>query len=248
MGIVNLEGPAGEAPFSEVKGERVRLASDPKAVAALAALGVEVVGLANNHRADRGDDGEQRTRAILEAAGMHSPLAAPLELHGWHIAAVELPSRARAPSDLTERLVAGSAPSQDPLAVSFHVTGPPSYIPQPALREAVALAVAAGARVIVAHGTHVLGPVERRRGPRGEVVIAWGLGNLLFSCSCTTSREGAILRARVEGERVVVSVLALDAGLMGEPARLAADPGLAFDVLEAIGSPKLERRGEAALF
>lgn len=248
-GIVNLEGPVGVAPFAEVDAGTVRLASDGAAVAALAEHGVTAVTLANNHAGDRGAEGERLTRLQLKKAGiLATPEAAWIAgSRKIVVSAHDLPSRHRPPRGLGGAL-ARAAAGADWLVASFHVTGPPSYIPQPALRRAVDEAIRAGARVVVAHGTHALGPVERRPGASGDAVIAWGLGNLLFSCACTESLEGAIVRVELTHDHVAANVIPIDAGLMGSPARPAGDPRLALDLLEAIGSSPLQRMGDAARF
>ena len=107
------------------------------------------------------------------------------------------------------------------LIASFHVAGPPSYLPHPELRSAVKIAIAAGAKIVVAHGTHAIGPVERR----GNLVVAWGLGNLVFACDCTDEREGLLLEIVLrDGEIDSASVIPIEAGFQGEPARVSADP------------------------
>ena len=79
-------------------------------------------------------------------------------------------------------------------------------------------------------------------------MIAWGLGNLLFDCSCTSERDGALLTVRVRGEELEATVIPIDAGLGDEPTQLSHDPALIFDLLEAIGSSPLARKGERAGF
>jgi poly-gamma-glutamate synthesis protein (capsule biosynthesis protein) len=97
--------------------------------------------------------------------------------------------------------------------------------------------------VIAAHGTHELARVERR----GRAVIAWGLGNLAFACACTDEPSGALLDVTLgpdgAGEAAVIPI---DAGLGGTAARAAGDPALTFELLEALGSTKLRRRGDRA--
>jgi poly-gamma-glutamate capsule biosynthesis protein CapA/YwtB (metallophosphatase superfamily) len=131
------------------------------------------------------------------------------------------------------------------LIASFHVDGPPSYLPRPELQSAVKIAQEAGAKIVVAHGTHAIGPVERR----GDLVIAWGLGNLVFACDCTKEREGLLLEVVLRGGEIEsASIIPIEAGLKGEPARLSADPNGVFDLLEGIGSAKLMRKGARASF
>jgi poly-gamma-glutamate capsule biosynthesis protein CapA/YwtB (metallophosphatase superfamily) len=129
--------------------------------------------------------------------------------------------------------LAEAAHGADLLVATFHVTGPPSYLPRPELREAVEIALAAGARVVASHGTHTVAAVERR----GDAVIAWGLGNLSFDCNCTTEREGLILRVSAPRRgRVEAAIVPIDAGLSGRTATPASDPGLAFGLQEALGA------------
>jgi hypothetical protein len=135
--------------------------------------------------------------------------------------------------------------------VSLHVTGGPSYLPTPALTRAVDLAVASGADIVVAHGTHVVGPVERRVStrPGGEAVIAWGLGNLLFDCACTTHDEGVVLRVALSRAGVgVAEVLPVRAGLGVAPARIMADPTGILDLLDALGGTRLTRTADRGRF
>jgi poly-gamma-glutamate synthesis protein (capsule biosynthesis protein) len=128
----------------------------------------------------------------------------------------------------------------DVLVATFHVTGPALYLPRPELRRAVELALAAGARVVAAHGTHAVGPVERR----GGAVIAWGLGNVAFACDCTDEPDALLLRVRFEGENPAEAVLLpIDAGLNGGPARPSMDAAGVLQLLESIGSSPLRRDG-----
>jgi hypothetical protein len=147
------------------------------------------------------------------------------------------------PAALADELHAARAQG-DALVSTFHVTGPPSYLPRPELRFAVDVALDAGAVVIAAHGTHALGPVERR----GRAVIAWGLGNLLFACDCTDDIDGAILRVSIDGDAVRADIIPIDAGLQGAAARPAHDPQLIFDLFDALGSSPLLREKSFARF
>lgn len=51
-----------------------------------------------------------------------------------------------------------------------------------------------------------------------------------------------------EGGVYEAFVVPLRAGLHGEPTQLEPEPGGVFDLLEALGSPKLTRRGVRASF
>ena len=80
---------------------------------------------------------------------------------------------------------------------------------------------------------------------RGQTVIAWGLGNLAFACDCTRESEGIVLELElVSGE---ARVRPIHAGLLGAPAAPSPDPAGVYDLLTAIGSPCLDRRGATAV-
>lgn len=243
-GIVNLEGPIGPPPEPA---SALRLANSPPAVRALRASGVRVAGIANNHASDRGPEGIGHTAAalremgILPAGGPAGP--AVLTTKGRRVVVTAHDLSGGVPADLAADL-AGARAHGDVLIATFHVTGPPSYLPRPELRTAVDAALAAGALVVAAHGSHALGPVERR----GDAVIAWGLGNLLFACDCTDELDGAVLRVSIEGAAARARVIPIDAGLRGAAARPGHNPGLIFDLLDALGSSPLRREGSSASF
>jgi poly-gamma-glutamate synthesis protein (capsule biosynthesis protein) len=245
-GIVNLEGPVVER--AQLKAGKLRLWNAPKALPEISALNVKVGGIANNHAGDAGIKGPERSAAglrehgILPAGGPAGP--ALLQLNGITIAVTAHDLTNGVPANLAEELA--SARSQaDVLVATFHVTGPPSYLPRPELRLAVETAYSSGASVIAAHGTHAVGPVERRE----HAVIAWGLGNVAFACDCTQEQDAVLLRVRVAAGKVIkAEVVPIQAGLNKRPAALSQDAAAVFDLLEAVGSKKLERKGNQAEF
>jgi poly-gamma-glutamate capsule biosynthesis protein CapA/YwtB (metallophosphatase superfamily) len=244
-GIINLEGGIGSGAASS---SSARLVNDPSALPALAGAGVRVAGIANNHTRDLGATGPAETARQLARWGI-APAgdiagAALVSAGTLKVVVTAHDLSAGVPAGLAEEL-AEVRLRGDALVSTFHVAGPPSYIPKPDLRAAVDTALAAGARVVAAHGTHALGPVERR----GGAVVAWGLGNLAFACDCSREPEGAILRVTIPGDgEVEATIIPIDAGLAGTPPRLAADPALALDLLDAIGSSPLSRQGNRARF
>jgi poly-gamma-glutamate synthesis protein (capsule biosynthesis protein) len=243
-GIVNLEGPVGEG--AEASSE-ARLVNAPQALAPLRAAGVRAVGVANNHSLDLGPGGAAATALAVRAAGLESvgPDGAVLVVGGVRVVvtAHDL-GGGRVPADLAAQLAAAGARG-DALVATFHVTGPPSYLPRPELRAAVDAALAAGARVIAAHGTHAVAAVERR----GDAVIAWGLGNLVFTCDCSREREGLILKVSIpERGRVEAEVVPIDAGVGADAARPSAQAALMLQLLESLRSSPLEVRGARAAF
>ncbi|HKF23798.1 MAG TPA: CapA family protein [Candidatus Angelobacter sp.] len=254
-GIVNLEGPV--AGHRQLKAHGLRLWNAPSALKEISALNVKVAGIANNHSADAGPLGAQRTAQQLLAHGIFpagKPGGAVIEqVNGLVIAVAAYDLTHGVPVNLAQELatakrlaiVAGLVRPVNVLIVTFHVTGPPSYLPRPELKRAVEIAYQAGAQIIVAHGTHALGPVERRE----HAVIAWGLGNVAFACDCTKEQDALLLRVRVTGDKVVsAEVVPIQAGLNLQPARPSQDADGIFDLLEAIGSSKLHRKGSVAKF
>jgi poly-gamma-glutamate capsule biosynthesis protein CapA/YwtB (metallophosphatase superfamily) len=240
-GIVNLEGPI--APTATEGGE-VRLVHGEAALTDLAAAGVRVAGIANNHAHDAGTEGIARTFTQLQSHGIQPAGVARLQVDGLRVVVTAHDLQAGVPPDLLTQLQAAKRQG-DVLVATFHVTGPASYLPRPELREAVAISLHAGALVVAAHGTHALGPVERR----GAAIIAWGLGNLAFACECTEESEAMLLRVTLDATRVLrAEVVPIDAGLHGQPTRKARDPLGILDLLDGLGGTKLLRHDGLGTF
>lgn len=264
-GVVNLEGPVGRAPAGPAgpggsiggappeRGPdgRLRLRNDPAALPPLRAAGVVACGVANNHAGDLGPSGAAQTAAALRRAdlvpvgGAAGPALLRLGALRVAVTAHDLGAGAEplAPADLAalEAEWRRARARADALVVTLHTTGPPSYLPGPRLVLAAERALRAGAAVVAAHGSHSIGKVERR----GAALIAWGLGNLRFSCDCTDEPDGLVLRVDLGSGGVrSAAVLPIEAGLRGRPARAA--PGSSatgiLDLLEALGS-RLRRQG-----
>lgn len=238
LGVVNLEGPIDpRAPASgTLRGPgALRLLNGPATPPALAAAGVVAAGLANNHALDAGPEGQDLTIRSLQTAGVLAfggPAGvATLERAGLRVALAGFEVERAGP----DAIAAGLTRWRDAgevLVVSLHTSGAPLYLPEPPLRAAADAALAAGASVVVAHGSHSLAGAERR----GAAVVAWGLGNAAFACDCTDEVEGLALRVRLGAGGVEAAALVpIDAGLGGAPARGAADPDAVLDLLTAIG-------------
>jgi hypothetical protein len=169
----------------------------------------------------------------LQAAGGPAGPAF-LTLSGVRIAVTAHDLTRGVPAGLAADLTAARG-SADVLIATFHVTSEPLYLPRPELRRAVEIALAAGATVVAAHGSHEVAPVERR----GGAIIAWGLGNLVFGCDCTSEAEGLILEVALDRSGVTAAKLVpIRAGLHGEAA-LPSDPRPMKELLEALGSAPL---------
>ncbi len=239
LGVLNLEGPIGARPSDRVPsaaGEAPVLSNGEAVPGLLRALGVGVVGVANNHADDLGEAGRRRTIEALRGAGV-DPVggdvgAAIVERGGLRLgfSAHYLPPGA--PVSVSEEL-RGLRAQVDHLIVMFHVDAPPSYLPSAELRAGVEQAVGAGASVVAAHGSHALARVERR----GETVIAWGLGNLAFACRCTDEVDAGLLRIRLSpGGLTLAEWVPLAAGLDGQPVAAHPEGPLLFELLGSLRS------------
>lgn len=244
-GIVNLEGAISQRLPQK---DHLRLWNAPAALGELSALNVKVAGIDNNHAGDAGSSGAEqaiktlREHGILPAGGPAG--AAVLDVNGITVAVTAHDLTGGVPSTLESDLAAARQRSAV-LIATFHVTGPASFIPRPELRRAVDIAYNAGAKVIVAHGTHALGPVERRP----QAIIAWGLGNVAFACDCTEEEDAMLLHVVVGNEKVIsAEVLPLHAGLNNRAAGPSPEADAIFNLLEAIGSTPLQRKGATAFF
>ncbi len=252
IGIINLEGPVHE-PADTVYGKKVlRLYNAPRSLGYFESVNVKVATIANNHQDDAGAAGEELTERSLRDAEI-LPVGGSSASGIYHagpyrlvFASYVLPGKV--PQGLAEEL-ARLRGAGDMLIVSFHVTGKPGYLPDDYQREAVDMAVRAKASVVVCHGRHAVGPVERRDG----AIIAWGLGNLAFNCRCTDETDSIILSVTIEPARdgrlnAAACVIPVDAGMLGRASRPAADAAAVFDLLEALGSSRLTRQRGRACF
>ena len=198
--------------------------------------GIVAASIMNNHQYDGGGGTAER----LRAGGVEAFGHVRLDVRGQFVTLFA--------HDLGEPDVPGAVMRElagaDGLRVeSFHVTGPPSYLPTKALIAAVDAAVLGGADIVVAHGTHVVGPVERR----GQTVIAWGLGNLLFDCECTQVTEAMILKVSL-GAGHPAEVLPIQAGLGGAGALRSPDPLGVLGVVNALGGTGMVVEGGRGKF
>jgi poly-gamma-glutamate capsule biosynthesis protein CapA/YwtB (metallophosphatase superfamily) len=202
--LVNLEcvtSPLGEpAP-----GRRFHFRAHPKTPALLAAAGVDVVSLANNHARDFGDaafaDAVRRLGEARVQAADGSPQPVLLEA-GDHRLAVF------ACEDTASEALLGAIRETSRRAtviVLAHWGTEHSRQPDDSQRALAGPLVEAGARLIVGSGPHARQAVAWQR----NALVAWSLGNLIFDgpgpdgawsrgalLEVTLGRDVRILRAR----------------------------------------------------
>ncbi|MGF1467681.1 MAG: CapA family protein [Sandaracinaceae bacterium] len=236
LAVVNLETPVSPRYRRRDPAEDLPVFCAPPAfLDSLAASGVDAVTLANNHAYDQGLQGlEDTVRALRERSlagigvGRTAPEAARaqvVEVGGarvavaaWTEAVNHVPSRrgatplrvARLPDRTLEPALRDARQRADLVVAVVHwVHGEGELRPQPRQRALVQRAVDAGADLVIGHGTHVPGRVERVPAADGRRAwVLYSLGNLRVSMESprgTLTSRGAGVRdalvARVRTRR-----------------------------------------------
>lgn len=244
VGFVNLEGPIAT---QQPRGDGLRLFNHPAVIEKLRQSRIRAASVANNHALDAGQAGhlatiEQLRRGQVTPVGGRAGVAM-LKAFGQNIAWVAhgLPGEVTAAFG---QAIAHARGSADFVVGSLHVTGPPSYLPAARTKRQVADALAAGADVVVVHGQHAVGRVERQ----GKQVVAWGLGNVAFACDCTQEPEGIALLVDADATGVrEVQVVPLAAGLSGHKVARSRDKKGVLQLLEGLNTRLGERTPRGAL-
>jgi poly-gamma-glutamate capsule biosynthesis protein CapA/YwtB (metallophosphatase superfamily) len=224
--MVNLESPLTDRAF--VGGDGVDLRAPPAAAAALAAAGVDLVSIANNHAGDAGPatvlDTVSSARAVgLATVGGGADLASARAAHMFDldgtvvgVLAYDATGVGPAAGDGSpgvahwnradaEADVASLRSQVDLVVVSVH--GGTEYIPFPDLVMAGIAAdlVSWNVDVVWGHGAHVVHPVGLLD-PEGDgrpTLVATGLGNLLFDQSYPGTDTGIVVEAIASPDGVV---------------------------------------------
>ncbi len=197
--FANLEGPLADEGRSEKcarskPGRCYAFRVPTRYAQRLAAAGIDVVSLANNHANDFGDAGRASTRAALDAAGIRYSGApgeiARLEVRGHRIALLAFATSAGM-NDLRDveeaaRAVSEAKGSADVVVVSMHggaegadrehvPAGREEFLGEDRgdLRAFAHAVVDAGADLVVGHGPHVVRGMEIYR----SRLVAYSLGN-----------------------------------------------------------------------
>lgn len=215
IAFANLESPLSEE-ITVTSGSPPTLGAPADVASALSRAGIDVVSIANNHAWDQGARGAALTLAALRDAGVvaigagptDEDAIAPIVVTRGHmrVAFVAVTVRVNAGPGHEEpramistwndaRVAAALAHARalaDLVVVSIHWSHDFWDGPREEERERARFLVAHGADVVIAHGPHVLHPVERLPSPRGEAVCAYSLGNLV-------SNQGFAYRLGHEG-------------------------------------------------
>ena len=242
IGFINLEGPVGIGPSTKRVDGKWVLRNTHSLPMALKDWKIGAVSTANNHRLDAGEEGVAQTLAQLERSAIMvaTPTrTARLEIGNKRISmmAADL-SLLPVTEAFVERLESERALS-DILIVSYH-TGEDTNLPSPHLETGISEAVNANTDIVVAHGSHRLGPVRRM----GKSIVASGLGNLLFDCDCTHQSEAMVLQITIDANgEISPMILPITAGLKGGNAQPATEDGGILNFIEALGDTPITRIG-----
>lgn len=209
LGFVNLETPLVQDVNDPLSAATPILGAAPAAAAGLKAVGVHVLGCANNHAYDQDSVGLQRTLQGLEAEGLVAVGAGPDESaafahrivirDGLRVAFLSVTytlnrgpgeqpplatvARFRDPEPVTNAIRAARADVDagraDIVVLGVHWSGDYRRRIMPNQRRWAAEWVEAGADLILGTGPHILHPVEVVDSPRGRAVVAYSLGNFV---------------------------------------------------------------------
>jgi hypothetical protein len=222
--LANLEGPLARRAVRQDRRFSYRVA--PSTAAALAASGITLVTLANNHLMDCGPEGVIETLEALARAGVaavgagvdraaaHAPAvfttpSGRLGVLGYYwnrrcAATGRRPGGAMDDAASLERDIRALRPAVDFLLVTSHWGVPYERGPGPTERERARLAIALGADAVVAHHPHVIQPLELYRGRP----IFYSVGNLAFG-SGNSRAEGLAVGFRFDRAWLTVEVYPL---------------------------------------
>jgi len=211
--VVNLECSASDLGTPWDKPWTFRC--DPHALPSMAAAGVDVANLANNHAMDFGFDAMLDARTNLEAVGIHpvgvgadvaeayEPVI--VERNGWTIAILggggvhpetgswlateDRPGMTDGDSaEAMTQAIEAAAEIADLVLVTIHWGEADTTQPRPFERRLAEAFIDAGADGVFGHHQHVLQPLGWYHGKP----IAWGLGNFVWQAGSPQARTTAV--------------------------------------------------------
>jgi gamma-polyglutamate biosynthesis protein CapA len=198
----------------------IHLASDRRAVQAIADAGFTTLALANNHMMDHGIPGLRDTIAALDEAGLaHAGAGESLDdaarinydEHGeltvatlsfsdaWVVGFVARAFQGGvldADPSRTTRLIQEANANADLVVAHFHWGTEYGFAPNRDQREIAEMAALAGADIVVGHHPHVLQRVDRI----GDTLVLYSLGNFVFDQGWSRTRESTVVRYQLDDD------------------------------------------------
>lgn len=227
VAAANLESPLTTRPHDDARSPYA-LEASPGAAGVLAAAGLDVLGVANNHAGDAGPATVPDTLAALAAEGLtavgggrtcaaaYAP--ADVEVRGLRVVflafdVTRLGPRctaaragvARWDDALGRQAVARARSAADVVVVGLHGGVEYERATDPELLRLATALAGWGVDVVWGHGPHVVQPVLTLD-PDGDgrvTVVATSLGNLLFDQRPEATRRGALLEVLVQRRGVL---------------------------------------------
>ena len=194
LALANLESPVAEGAATQPLDLRAPVAS----LAALSAVGVDYLSLANNHRLDAGLDGLAQTRRALGAQGLGWIGPGPVTLWdspgGLRLALLAL-------DDVSSALDVDQAAAQVQEArrqgrvviVSIHWGGEYQTAANERQQQIAQRLVNAGAALVWGHHPHVLQPAAWLAAENGgKALVFYSLGNALFDQTPPDTQRSAL--------------------------------------------------------
>ena len=243
-GIISLQGPISKG-LSGPKPTGTQLFNGTRTAQTLSAARVRAAGIANNHSLLGGEHSETMTAWALRNAGVHA-MGGPagmalLEVEGISVAVTAHNLVGRLPPRIDGELRA-AASAADVFVATLHAEED-RRLPSRLVNDAVKLALSAGAQVVVVHGSHMVGPVERR----DDAVVAWGLGDVLYSYPVSMKEDAVLLQVELTTP-VRARIIPITTGLGGNPARPSRKAADLLDFMVDMGSQFIERDEQGAWF
>jgi len=201
IATANLEGPVIEnCPFIRTG---FKFCGDIQNTQGLKFAGFDLINLANNHIANYGPDGIRQTIQSLTKNNLdyfNSEKIVYLEIQNLRLAFLGFDDIVRRVDlDNLKNAIKASRENSDLVVVNFHWGE--EYQKQPNERQCslAALAVDAGADIIIGHHPHVVQPLEYYK----DKPIFYSLGNFLFDQLWSQeTRKGGIAKIEIEKKQI----------------------------------------------
>lgn len=191
LALANLESPLTDAPAESAS--PYILCAPPKAVEALAAAGIDLLSVANNHSRDCGAEGAAETLSVLQEAGLGAigQEGKPLlrEVNELHLAFLAFDATGDFAFIPAVESVRSAREGGAVVIVSMHWGAEYQSSPSEEQQRIARQLAEAGAALIWGHHPHVLQPAQWI----GDTLVLYSLGNALFDQHGLASTRQSVL-------------------------------------------------------
>lgn len=199
--LANLESPLAGFPVETESA--YALCAPPEHVAYLAEAGFDLLGLANNHHLDCGEEGLLETQLTLTNArlGFIGPEPAPVyrSVNGIQLAFLAFDATARFDLESAAQAVRMARESGAVVVVSMHWGAEYQAGATNGQKEIAEGLAEAGAALVWGHHPHVLQPAERIGD--GKTLVLYSLGNALFDqYGLAATRRSALVLVTLQSD------------------------------------------------